>query len=409
MKSLLLTQGALALGLSLSACATTAPPPPAIRADAAPPTDVASAIVLAQLQRQRGDLDGATRTLGQLMLVAADDPRVLGEYGKTLIDKGQAADALAFLTRAVELQPGDWTLYSAAGVADAQRGDYAAAEAAFGRALLLKPDEPTVLNNQAMAVLQRGDLDGAERLLLRATTPSAPSSTRIAQNLALVRQMKELRPVARAEPAPAPVQIAKAAVPPGPSPAAAGPTQSRVVQAVVPAISPAPKPAPAAPVASAAPAPLVKVAPAPTVKSAPTGSGLAVVTSAAASPAAVPKPVVAPAAVPTKPEPPKVTTASTAKPKARYIQIAAYFTDSQAAQLAVKLSGLGAHVFRGTKDDKAVFRVRLGPFATLPEARDALARAQASGYADAMLVTEAAAPPDAPALRMSANAGVAAK
>lgn len=64
-------------------------------------------------QRKSGDLSAAAHTLSQLVLLAPDDARVLGEYGKTLIAMGRTDDALAFLERAVELQPKDWSLFSA--------------------------------------------------------------------------------------------------------------------------------------------------------------------------------------------------------------------------------------------------------------------------------------------------------
>ena len=69
------------------------------------PTDIESNVRQAQAQRLTGHYDEAIHTLSQLMLVASDDPRVVGEYGKTLTEKGRAQDAVQFLTRATELQP----------------------------------------------------------------------------------------------------------------------------------------------------------------------------------------------------------------------------------------------------------------------------------------------------------------
>ena len=57
------------------------------------------------------------------MLVASDDPRVIGEYGKTLAENGRAQEAVQFLSRATQLQPGEWSFYSALGVAYDQMGD----------------------------------------------------------------------------------------------------------------------------------------------------------------------------------------------------------------------------------------------------------------------------------------------
>src|SRR5262245_23914032 len=60
------------------------------------PTDIESAVAQAQDQRKKGDLTAALRILSQLVIVAPDDPRVLGEYGKTLAAQGRSDDALAF-------------------------------------------------------------------------------------------------------------------------------------------------------------------------------------------------------------------------------------------------------------------------------------------------------------------------
>jgi Flp pilus assembly protein TadD len=180
----------IVLAFALSSCAGTQIDPPAASVVAEPgPSDIGGAVELAQSQRSAGDFNGATATLSQLVLIAPDDPRVLAEYGKTLVDRGESTDALAFLQRAIELNPGEWSFYSAQGVAFAQSGDFRAAQVAFGRALTLKPNDPVVLNNFALAHLQAGNLDQAEALLLRASL-GGPPLPKIAQNLALVRQLR---------------------------------------------------------------------------------------------------------------------------------------------------------------------------------------------------------------------------
>jgi len=165
------------------------------------PTNIDGAVRQAQAQRRSGDFSGAVHTLSQLVLLAPDDGRVLGEYGKTLIAMGRSDDALAFLERAVELQPKDWSLFSAQGVAYDQKGEFLAAQAAYGRALQLKPGDPTVLSNAALSHVQTGDLDGAEALLMQASSSSA-EFPRIANNLALVITLKASRPPQAASVAP---------------------------------------------------------------------------------------------------------------------------------------------------------------------------------------------------------------
>ena len=133
------------------------------------PTELNSALAKAQISRKVGDFAEATKILSQLVLFAPDDPRVMGEYGKTLAAQGRSDDALAFLERAIQIQPGEWSFHSALGVAHDQKGEYPLAQAAYGRALQLKPGEPAVLNNAALSYMQSGDLDTAEQMIQQAS------------------------------------------------------------------------------------------------------------------------------------------------------------------------------------------------------------------------------------------------
>jgi Flp pilus assembly protein TadD len=191
-------------------------------AEAEPAIDFDGALLKAQAQRKMGDLSGANRTLSQMVIVAPDDPRVLGEYGKTLVAQGRSDDALAFLERAIELQSGDWTLYSAQGVAYDQKSDFRNAQTAYARALALKPGEPTVLSNKALSHIQTGELDEAERLL-QAAADAGGDYPRIASNLALVQSLKSSRISSVPVPAPAPEKVAESPVQQPSSPAPAAP------------------------------------------------------------------------------------------------------------------------------------------------------------------------------------------
>ncbi|MDE1986239.1 MAG: tetratricopeptide repeat protein [Alphaproteobacteria bacterium] len=191
---------ALALSsVAIVACSSTPDQPAApdqtqAAADSsALPADLNNGVRQAQLMRSQGDLNGAIHTLSQLMLVSPDDPRVVGEYGKTLAEQGRNTEAIAFLKRAVELQSNDWTLYSALGVAYDQKGDTASAQAAYQHALTLKPDEPVVLNNFAMSRMLAGDLSGAHELLTQAAAKDA-NNPKIATNLAMVDKLEKDQP-----------------------------------------------------------------------------------------------------------------------------------------------------------------------------------------------------------------------
>ena len=205
-------------------------------ASSAAPTDVDSGVRQAQLSRLAGRYDDAIHTLSQLMLVASDDPRVVGEYGKTLTEKGRAQEAVEFLTRATELQPRDWTLYSALGVAYDETGDQISAGRAYEHALALRPGEPAILNNYALSRMLASDPSMARQLISSAASAGGSSDPKIARNIVLVNALA-------AQPAPAPVAQA---------PVAAAPKADVAVQIPVAApksiITPAALPAvPAAP------------------------------------------------------------------------------------------------------------------------------------------------------------------
>jgi Flp pilus assembly protein TadD len=184
-----------ALALSTAALAACASDPVNSSTAQAPSSDGATASTAsaslddnirgAQLLRVKGDYTGAIRSLSQLMLVAPDDPRIVGEYGKVLVQQGRAPEGLNFLRRAVELQPGDWTLYSAMGVAYDQTRDPAKARDAYQRALVLKPGEAVVLNNFAFSRMLAGDPAQAKTLMAEASAAGS-TNPKIARNLALI-------------------------------------------------------------------------------------------------------------------------------------------------------------------------------------------------------------------------------
>jgi Flp pilus assembly protein TadD len=158
-----------------------------------PTADLDTELRKAKAMRANGDLQGAGRVLAQLMLASPDDPRIVGEYGKTLAEQGHTGDAKAFLERAVQLQPNDWTLYSALGVTYDQMDKHAQAQSAYNHALRLKPGEPSVLNNYAVSQMLAGNLAAAQTMLAQAQSgvkASGGDNTKIAGNLAMVASLR---------------------------------------------------------------------------------------------------------------------------------------------------------------------------------------------------------------------------
>lgn len=225
MRRTLFRVAALALCASaLSGCSmlsggdkvSAAAPTPAGTGTTAMPTDVPSGVHQAQLLRTSGDLSGALHLISQLMLVAPDDARVVGEYGKLLVQQGRSDDATQFLRRAVELAPTDWTVYSALGVAYDQLNDSANAKLAYEHALMLKPGEPAILNNYGMSRMLAGDTEAARALMLQAKA-SGSKDPKIDANLALLESSS-----------PAPVKPVTAALAPAPHVAAETPAVSHL-------------------------------------------------------------------------------------------------------------------------------------------------------------------------------------
>jgi Flp pilus assembly protein TadD len=141
----------------------------------------------AQAKRAAGDLTGAVRVLSQLIMINADDPRVVAEYGKVLVQQGRTREALDFLNRAAQLAQNDWTVYSALGVAYDASGDYASAKAAYDHALQIKPGEVAILNNYALSRAMAGDLVKAKGLIAQAAATS--KDERISRNATMINAL----------------------------------------------------------------------------------------------------------------------------------------------------------------------------------------------------------------------------
>lgn len=194
---------------------------PALAEDAKPSANgaFASTSLEGQIQRARelrvqGNFTDASKALRQLMMVAASDPRVESEYGKVLTQQGYAKDAVSVLTKAIQMNGNDWTLYSALGVAYDQLDNRLEARKSYDRALAMKPGEPSVLNNYAVSRILAGDYDGAVQMLSQLHS----DDPKIAANLAKAESLKAAHApkaaTAQIPPAKqAPVAIAAAATP----------------------------------------------------------------------------------------------------------------------------------------------------------------------------------------------------
>lgn len=237
--------------------AESKPPAPVVQKDdkpkPLPAVTLDDSIREAQMLRLAGNYQEALTHLSQLMLVAADDAHVIAEYGKTLASMGRADEAEKFLTRAQELQPDEWSIYSALGVAYDEIGNQRQAQVNYEHALALKPGEPSVLNNYALSRMLAQDPAMARKLADRAELANASAKDeKIARNIAMIRSTAPAASEGIAANTPAPGTIVPPVTAPVPH-AAVATTALPPVRATQPSM-PAAKPAAAASSATAKPA-----------------------------------------------------------------------------------------------------------------------------------------------------------
>ena len=75
-------------------------------------------------------------------------------------------------------------------------------------------------------------------------------------------------------------------------------------------------------------------------------------------------------------------------PRAYFVQAGAFFKPEQAGMAASTLDKLGARVMTGENKGRTVFRVRIGPFLTIQQAKMAEAQALTMGHADLQIVSD---------------------
>jgi septal ring-binding cell division protein DamX len=247
-----------------------------------------------------------------------------------------------------------------------------------------------------------------------------PDYPRIAQNLALVQSLRAAQPAKIAAATP-PTQA------PAPGPVAELPPEPDVVHAPVVVSEPvtstqiAPPPAPEPAVASTKPAimspappvvprdtnppgklaslnadPTVVLAPARKDAEAPVPIRPAPVKAEPAVPAQTaekkfvqPAPKLAPEAKTASASPPPASSPVPASSNATYfVQAGAFSSQERAGVAASALDRLGARVTPGVNDGRAIYRVRIGPFLTIQQAKAAVTQAQEMGHADLRIVTQ---------------------
>ncbi|MEL6373648.1 MAG: tetratricopeptide repeat protein [Pseudomonadota bacterium] len=149
------------------------------------PDNVVAAIRYARALRARDRKPAAWAVLQASAKRQPNAPRLMLERGLMAVEIGRFDEAERLLSKVARTNRQDWRVWSALGVARANRGQPKRARAALERALQLSPRHPTVLNNLAMAHALEGNAVEATKLLKQAVARGAPAA-QVQRNLALL-------------------------------------------------------------------------------------------------------------------------------------------------------------------------------------------------------------------------------
>lgn len=151
------------------------------------PTQVNVAIAYADNLEQLGQKPTQIEVLRTTAEKTQGDAQAQADLGRAMLKAGDVEGATAALSIAVTLNPRDPQALSALGATLDQQTKHVEAREKYMAALAIAPDNLGVMNNLAMSYSLQGKLPEAEATLRRAMThPSAKTTPRIRQNLALV-------------------------------------------------------------------------------------------------------------------------------------------------------------------------------------------------------------------------------
>ncbi len=140
----------------------------------------------ARVAAKRGELGAALQHFGRTVTAHPDAAPLLSEYGYWLLRGAKAKEAVATLTRAIELAPDAYVTRYNLGVAARKAGDAAASEAAFRATLKVNPAFSPASQALGSLLLRRGAVEESIAVL-EAATRSGSNEERAASWVALGR------------------------------------------------------------------------------------------------------------------------------------------------------------------------------------------------------------------------------
>ncbi|MGB3050327.1 MAG: tetratricopeptide repeat protein [Polyangiales bacterium] len=132
---------------------------------AAAPNHLSLVDTVSQAYVEAGQLSEAEKVTSAALAAFDDEGWAHGSHARALLAKGDAAKAVAELDRAVELSPGDASLYALRGDATRKVGSNEEAKASYEKALGLDPAQPRALSGFATLLIDTGNFDRAAEVI----------------------------------------------------------------------------------------------------------------------------------------------------------------------------------------------------------------------------------------------------
>jgi Flp pilus assembly protein TadD len=117
---------------------------------AADPSNNTSALLLANLYLENGQLDAGKAVIEKLPASAITDPTTYLNLGILFLNKKNPADAVTYFSKAIAMDPKGIDAYYYRGLAKAQQNKTAEARVDFEQVIALAPDAPEAKDSRAM-------------------------------------------------------------------------------------------------------------------------------------------------------------------------------------------------------------------------------------------------------------------